>query len=241
MNDTIKLLKNRRTHRDFDQNYELSTAELQQILDAARQAPSWMNGQFYSIVVIRNQALREQLVAWNPTNSHMLNSSVFLLFVGDLQRTKMVSEAYQKTYKIDESIEPVILATTDAALALENAVIATDSLGLGSVVVGSIRKFSKEISELLKLPDYTIPLFGLSIGKPIVEMRVKPRLPEKAVIHYDTYKPYPYRLLEEYDHTMEKFAEARETKKWSEKFADYFSTEPTFIFDQVLHMKKLSK
>ncbi|MBP2100117.1 nitroreductase family protein [Enterococcus rivorum] len=241
MNETMRLLTNRRTYRNFDQKYQLSDLDLQQILDAARQAPSWMNGQFYSVIVIKDEAIRKQLIEWNPTNPHILESSVFLLFLGDLQRTKMVSETYQKPYLVDETIESIIMATTDAALALENAVIAVDSLGLGSVVVGSIRKFSKEISELLELPDFTLPLFGLSIGKPIVEMRVKPRLPEATIVHYDKYQPYSYELIEAYDKTMEHFAEARETKLWSQKFADYFATKPIMVVDQVARLKKIVK
>lgn len=241
MNKTIELLKNRRSYRDFDENHSISKEELQAILDATRQAPSWMNGQFYSIVVIQDKKLREQLVKWNPGNPHIMKSSVFLLFIGDLHRTKMVSTAHESAYPINESIEPIILATTDAALALENAVIAVESLGLGSVVVGSIRKHGKEINKLLELPDYTFPLFGLSIGKPIVEMKVKPRLPEQAVIHYDRYKAYNYVLIEQYNQTMEAFGEARETKLWSQKFSDYFATEPTMLIDQLLKFQHLLK
>lgn len=239
MNETLNLLLNRRTYRNFDENYTLPEEDLQQILTAARQAPSWMNGQFYSIFVLRDKATRKQLVDWNHGNPHMLKSSVFLIFVGDLHRTQLVSDAYEKDNVTGDSIEPILVATTDASLALENAVIAADSLGLGSVVVGSIRKHGKEISELLELPEGMFPLFGLSIGKPIVEMKVKPRLPEQAVVFYEKFKPYDFSLIEEYDKTMEAFAEARETKKWSIKFTDYFAAQPSMIIDQLLEMKKL--
>lgn len=239
MNETMKLLLNRRTYRNFDEDYVLPEADLQQILDAARQAPSWMNGQFYSIFVIQDKNTRKQLVEWNPGNPHMLKSSVFLIFVGDLHRTQLVSEAYEQENNTGDSIEPVLVATTDASLALENAVIAADSLGLGSVVVGSIRKHGKEIGDLLELPEGMFPLFGLSIGKPIVEMQVKPRLPEPAVVYYEKFTPYDFSLIQEYDDTMEKFAEARETKKWSIKFTDYFAAQPSMVIDQLLAMKKL--
>lgn len=239
MNKVIEQLQNHRTYRDFDEAYQLNDSELEAILAAARQAPTWMNGQFYSIIVIRDTAIREQLVAWNPTNPHMRKSSVFLLFVGDLNRTARASKMYEKEYVVD-GIEPILLATTDAALALENTVVAVESLGLGSVVVGSIRKFGQEISELLELPDYTFPLFGLSIGKPIVEMEVKPRLPEKAVVHYDKFTEYDDELIAAYDQTMEIFGEARETKKWSLKFADFFSVNPVpKTTDALLRAKKL--
>lgn len=239
MNETIKLLKSHRTFRDFDSDYAILNSDLQAILDAARQAPSWMNGQFYSIIVLTDKALREQLVQWSPGNPHILNSSVFLLFIGDLHRTQLVSQKYQTDYFIDQSIEPLLIATTDAALALENAVVATESLGLGSVVVGSIRKNAKEISTLLDLPKHTFPLFGLSIGKPTVEMKIKPRLPEQAVIHFNKYNGYPYTLIEQYDQVMQIFGEKRETKDWSQKFSDYFSESPILITDTFLKIQEL--
>ena len=182
MNDVIALLKNHRTYRNFAENYELTDEELEAILSASRQAPSWMNGQAYSIIVVKDKALREKLVAINPTNPHMLHSSVFLLFVADLKRTQMVARKEQVAYEITDSLNPLIIATTDASLALQNAVIATESLGLGSVIVGSVRNQIEAVSKLFNLPDYVYPVAGLSIGKPTVEMQIKPRLPIKNMI-----------------------------------------------------------
>ena len=236
--EALEVMNQHRTYRNFDETYQLSEEELQKILQASRQAPSWMNGQMYSIIVVKDQGIREQLVAMNPGNPHVLNSSVFLVFVADLKRTQKVAEHYGVEYRINEGFDPVITAVTDTALALENAVIATEALGLGSVVVGTIRKDIAEVSELLKLPDYVLPVAGLSIGKPNVEMQVEARLPEQAVIHYDTYKDYDYSLIETYDETMEKFAEARETKLWSKKFADYFSNTPNKKVDEFLKINK---
>ncbi len=234
----LEVLKEHRTYRNFDENYQITDDELQNILQASRQAPSWMNGQMYSIIVVKDREIREKMVALNPGNPHMLHSSVFLVFAADLKRTKKVAEHYGVDYPINEGLDPLITAVTDAALALENAVIATEALGLGAVVVGSIRKDVAEVSELLNLPEYVLPIAGLSIGKPNVEMRIKPRLPEEAVIHYDTYQDYDYQLIEDYDDTMEKFAEARETKIWSKKFADYFSNKPNHKIDEFLKTKK---
>lgn len=236
--EALEVMNQHRTYRNFDETYQLSEVELQKILQASRQAPSWMNGQMYSIIVVRDTEIRRQLVAMNPGNSHMLHSSVFLVFVADLKRTQKVAEQYEMDYRVDEGFDPLITAVTDTALALENAVIATEALGLGSVVVGSIRKDIAEVSKLLNLPDYVLPVAGLSIGKPNVDMRIKPRLPEEAVIHYDTYKDYDYSLIEEYDDTMEKFAEARETKLWSKKFADYFSSSPNKKVDEFLKINQ---
>lgn len=241
MNETMKVLVNRKTHREFDEQYIIPEDELNSILKAARQAPSWMNGQFYSIFVIRDEQIRKQLVEWNPGNPHMLKSSVFLIFAGDLYRTQCVSKEYGVENLTSESIDPTLIATTDAALALGSAATAVESLGLGSVAVGSIRKYGKEISELLEMPEGMFPLFGLSIGKPIVDMKVKPRLPKETAVFLDKFTPYPYTLIEEYDEMMEKFGEARETKLWSKKFADYFSSKPNRLIDQLLKLKNVFK
>ena len=82
---------------------------------------------------------------------------------------------------------------------------------------------------------------GLSIGKPIVEMKVKTRLPEEAVIHYNHYQDYSYEAIEAYDQTMTDFGEARETKPWSEKFAEFYSNRPDQGFDAFLKKQKLIK
>ncbi|WP_270692439.1 nitroreductase family protein [Enterococcus malodoratus] len=236
--EALEIMKQHLTYRNFDETYQLSEDQLQKILQASRQAPSWMNGQMYSIIVVKDREIREKLVEMNPGNPHVLHSSVFLVFVADLKRTQKVADHYEMDYRIGEGLDPLITAVTDTALALENAVIATEALGLGSVVVGTIRKDVAEVSELLRLPDYVLPVAGLSIGKPNVEMRVKPRLPDQTVIHYDTYKDYDYSSIEEYDDTMEKFAEARETKLWSKKFADYFSNTPNKKVDEFLKQNK---
>lgn len=241
MKETIKQLQAHRTYRHFDEDYQLSDENLQQILDSARQAPTWMNGQLYSILVIKDRAIREQLVKWNPRNPHMLHSSVFLIFLADLKRTQKVATQHQAPYHVGESIDPLLVATADAALALQNAVVAVEALGLGSVVVGSIRNNLDEITKLLHLPDYVLPIAGLSIGKPNVVMAIKPRLPEAAVVHYDTYQDYDYQLIADYDETMRKFGEARETKDWTKKFIDVYSEVPNGQIDAYLKKQGLLK
>lgn len=240
MNETIKLLTSHRSYRQFDETYTLSSEELDQILAAARQAPSWMNGQFYSIIVLTDPKIRQEFVRLNPGNPHIEKSSVFLLFVADLYRTAEVAKQKQTAYNID-GLDPLITATTDAALALENALVATESLGLGAVPVGSVRNYLPEIKSLLTLPDYVLPIAGLSIGKPFVEMKVKPRLPKETVVHYNQYTPLDYQHIEHYDDTMRKFGEARETKDWTQKFADYFAKEPNRGVDDFTKTQKIAQ
>jgi FMN reductase [NAD(P)H] len=241
MNPTIDLLTSRRSYRNFDTDYEIPQDQLDAILRAARQAPTWQNGQYYSIIVLRDKAIRKQIVEFAGSNPQILESSVFILFIADLHRSERIAEHLGKPYYITDSINPLLVTTADAALAMQNAVTAAQSLGLGSVVVGGVRNATSQITELLHLPPHTAPLFGVSIGKPTVEMKVKPRLPEEAVIHYDTYKEYPYELIDQYVDTLIEFAEARETMNWDKKTAKFVAEAGEIDFDKTLRAQKLLK
>lgn len=238
MSDVIEQLLNHRTYRDFEKDYHLSEEHLTKILQASQQAPTWMNGQFYSLLVVQSEEKRQQLVKWNPGNPQILNSSAFIIFVADLNRTARISQRAGVDYKVTGNFDALVTATTDAALALENAVVAAESLGLGTCVVGSIRKHSRELIDLFDLPVYTLPLFGVAIGKPTVAMKVKPRLPLETVVHYDRYQSPDEAIIEAYDAKMKAFGEARETKLWTQKFIDYFTAETNPNFTEVLRQQK---
>ena len=97
---TINQLQNHRTYRQFDKNYQLSETELQAILDSARQSPTWMNGQLYSIIVIHDLTIRQKLVELCPGNPHIKDSSAFLVFLADLKRTQKVAEKHSTPYHL---------------------------------------------------------------------------------------------------------------------------------------------
>ena len=46
----------------------------------------------------------------------------------------------------------------------QNVVVAAESLGIGTVYLGSILNDIEKLCELLKLPKYTFPVVGLALG-----------------------------------------------------------------------------
>lgn len=222
MNPAIKTMQSHRSYRDFDENHAMSAEEFKQIIDSARQAPSWMNGQHYSIINISDEKLRAEISALQPRNPHIASASTFLVFIADLYRMKLASEGYEGNFSAVDDIDTLFTATTDAALAAQNAVVAAESMGYGICFIGGIRTIAQELVALLDLPQYTFPLFGLAIGKPAVEMALKPRLPENAVVFNNRYQRDLAPLLADYEQTMTDFGEAREKLPWREKFARYY-------------------
>ncbi|WP_373753520.1 nitroreductase family protein [Neisseria weixii] len=238
MNHAIETMKNHRVFRHFKTGITMPKEDVQTIIDCARQAASWMNGQHYTIINITDEELRKQIAALQPANPQVATCSIFLIFIADLHRSELCSQAYNGTFTAASHSDNLITAVTDASLAAQNAVVAAESLGYGTCYIGGIRMIAAHIIELLNLPKNTFPLFGLCIGTPDIEMRVKPRLPEHTVYAENRY-PDDQTLsdgLEAYEQTMTEFGEAREKLPYREKFARYYSsTEPKnepLIFQQ---------
>ncbi len=226
MKPAVKTIKSHRTFRHFKSDRPLAAEEIQTIIDCARQAPSWMNGQHYTIINITSPELRARITALQPANPQIASCSTFLIFIADLHRAKLCSEAYGGTFAAAGHSDSLITAVTDASLAAQNAVVAAESLGYGTCFIGGIRFIADDIIGLLQLPEHTFPLFGLCIGVPDIEMRVKPRLPENTVYAENRYPDDAILSdgLKQYEQTMTEFGEARETLPYREKFARYYSS-----------------
>ena len=228
MNKVIESLKNHRSNRSFKKEYRLPKEELADILECARQAPSWMNGQHYSIIVVEDQEKKEKIFELTG-QKQIATSAVFLLFCGNLSHVKVAAEIERKEIDFTDGYEAVVTATTDASLAMQNTIIAAESLGYGTVCCGGIRGVAKEVEEMFDIPKGAFVFCGLSIGKLDLELtteRVKPRLPFEANVGFDKFPVTTKEQLLEYNATMEKFAEARETKVWTDKMVSFHAAKP---------------
>ncbi|MDO5687643.1 MAG: nitroreductase family protein [Neisseria sp.] len=222
MNQIIELITSHRTYRHFDENHTLSAEEVAAILAAAQQAPSWMNGQHYSIIRLTDRTLRAEFGALFPANPQLVSASECWVFVGDLHRMKLASQAYGGSFDGAASTESTLVMSIDAALAAQNAALAAESLGYGTCFVGAMRQQVKSLIELLKLPHHTFPLFALCIGKPSIEMQRKPRLPAHVVCCENAYRADVDADLAAYEKVMTAFGEAREKFPWRDKFSRYY-------------------
>ena len=97
-------------------------------------------------------------------------------------------------------------------IAAQNMVVAAESLGMGTVYLGSILNDNAKLSELLKLPKYVYPAVGLAVGWPDQEPQLKPRLP-RHVIHMENYYQdleNPLEELKDYDAEVHEYYDLRD-------------------------------
>lgn len=237
MNNILETMLNRRSYRNFINDHKIEKENLDLILAAAKQAPSSMNIQQYSIIVIEDKEKQEYLRSLMPYNPQVGTCSVFLIFVADFYRGYLASQKYDFAFVSENNADMIMRGTVDASLAMENAIIAAEALGYRSVCIGTVPFFAKEISEMCELPDYTYPICGLCIGKVEDESTnlVKPRYENN--VFYGKYDTNQLESMQEYDEVMRQFANGRTSDEWSKKVGSQFQKQSDLI-NNSLKLKK---
>jgi FMN reductase (NADPH) len=67
------------------------------------------------------------------------------------------------------------------------------------------------IKELLGLPKYTVPLFGMTVGIPVQKNEIKPRLPKKNISFKNRYEPSVAVNLDSYNQQTREYYANRST------------------------------
>lgn len=202
-NPTLNVLASHESVRTFRSD-ALPSGALNAILMGARSAPTSSNLQAYSIIVVEEQFHKDRLATIAGNQQFIREAPLFLVFCADIHRLRYICERQGYRFAA-ETLEMFLLASVDAALSLQNAVVAAESLGLSAVAVGSIRNDPAAASDELGLPDGVFAVAGLAIGFPRDEGRrgVKPRLPERVTVHRERYTTdFLEDGLTEYDQTM---------------------------------------
>lgn len=168
----------------------LPPGTLELLVAAAQSASTSSNLQTWSVVAVEDPQRKEELSKLAGNQAHIRQTPLFLVWLADLARLSYVAESRGFSHDALEYLEMFVMATIDASLAAQNAVIAAESLGLGTVYIGGIRNSPEEVAAVLNLPPSVYAVFGLCVGYPNLELTaaIKPRLPQNAVLHRETYK-----------------------------------------------------
>jgi FMN reductase (NADPH) len=179
MNAVITSLMNHRSIRRFKPR-PVEPENLELILQAGIRAPSAGNLQSYSFVVVDDVTRKRAL--WD---SPVVDFPIAIVAVVDQYRMKRWVEPNGAPFYFDQ-IANLFIGFWDAIVALHNVIVAAESLGLGTVYIGTV--LSAHIAEVLGTPEYVFPAGMALIGYPDEEPDLRPRLPFDAVIHRNSYQ-----------------------------------------------------
>jgi FMN reductase (NADPH) len=200
-NPTIELIHQHGSVRQYKPD-PLPHEMVETIVQAGQRAATSSNLQMYSVVALTDPDKRAQMQTYCDGQKHISQAPVFLTWVADLSRLERICATRGYTQEAG-MVENFLLAAVDAAIAAQNAGLAAESLDLGFCYIGAIRNNPREVIQLLDLPRLAFPLVGMTLGWPVKAPKIRPRLPLKAIFHWEAYDPSDeVEHLDRYDQQM---------------------------------------
>ena len=177
MNTVLETIFARKSVRVFEDR-DIGPEEKERILGAAAQAPTAGNQQLYTILDIQSPELRERLADSCDHQPFIAQAKLVLVFCADCKKWyDGFRECGCEPRK--PGVGDLLLAVSDANIAAQNAVIAAQSMGIGSCYIGDVMENCEIQRQLLGLPRYVFPAAMVVFGYPTEQQKTRPK-PERA-------------------------------------------------------------
>ncbi|MBN1858201.1 nitroreductase family protein [Candidatus Bipolaricaulota bacterium] len=171
-NPVLEVLAAHRSIRRYTADVP-SDEMVEAIVRAGQQAP--FSGQLASVVLVRD-------ARHNPWNAPLL----FTLCV-DMARMERVMAKRNWTV-VTHDLSMLWFGIQDASLMAQNMIVAAESLGLGTCLLGAAPFMAKALADRLSLPRRVFPVVQLTIGYPDETPPTRPRYPLDVSLHEGRYR-----------------------------------------------------
>lgn len=211
-NETIASQLAHRTIRAY-KDQPLTDAEVETLMDVARHTATSSFLQSCTVLHITDPTVREAIGAASgqPYVGGTKGDLFIFIFVADLYRNSRIRAEQGVSSEALGSINLFLTALEDALLAAQNVVVAAESMGLGTVYLGSILADPRPVVRALELPELTFPVVGLLVGHADQDPGQKPRMPLSVMSAKNTYprvESYT-QTLADYDHEVTEYYDLR--------------------------------
>jgi nitroreductase len=184
----MEVLLNHRSIRKY-KDKPVDDGLLNEILTAGTRASTTGNMQVYSIVITRDQEMKEKLAPTHFNQPVFTNAPVSLTFCADFNRFNKWCRQRNAEPGYD-NFQSFVAAAIDALLVAQNVCVAAESKGLGICYLGTVTYNADKIIDILNLPKGVVPVATVTLGWPDENPPQTERLPLEAVVHQETYKDY---------------------------------------------------
>ncbi|MFZ1946713.1 MAG: nitroreductase family protein [bacterium] len=219
--EVMQVLLNRKSVRAYDRR-PIGDEAKAAILRATLRAPTAGNLMLYSIIEVKDQAAKDTLAKTCDNQPFIAKAPLVLLFLADYQRwwdyfavsgVEALARARGEPVRRPQEGD-LMIACCDALIAAQTAVIAAESLGIGSCYIGDIMENYETHRALFGLPQYALPICLVCFGYPTKQQQERPLTPrfeEKFIVFEDAYRRLGESELREMFQDREaRFARARE-------------------------------
>jgi nitroreductase len=171
--DFSELIQKRYSCRHYSPD-QIDEDKFNQVLEAARLAPTAANRQPFQIILIKtNDHAAEDLLNIYPKDWFI--QAPWIVCVCSTPDTAW----YRKKYDNQN------YSTVDAAIVVDHITLQAADLGLGTCWIGDFNPQSAK--EYLKLPEEVEPIAFTPLGYPLDENKPKNRKPLEDLIRHDTW------------------------------------------------------
>ncbi len=161
--NTYDVIMNRRSVRNYTDR-PVTDEVLEKLMRAAMAGPCCVNARDWQFIAVRDRQMLNKMADANGRPAAPLRQAALgILVLGDLERAFKPAPDYW---------------VIDGAIAAQNMILTAESLGLGSVWLGTWPQMDRVENQrvLFGLPDTVIPHSVIALGYPDMEM-------ENAVPH----------------------------------------------------------
>lgn len=162
---------------------QVGEAQIGQIIECARLAPSWANKQCWSFIVVRDREKIKALAKAAGTSNRWIGDAPVII-VGCADP------------KSSGSREGIAYFAVDAAIAMEHLILAAADQGLGTCWIGYFDEAG--VKRALGIPDYVRVVAMTPVGHPAGRMAIRERVTEwitksknrksmDEILHHDTW------------------------------------------------------
>ncbi|KGQ22869.2 nitroreductase family protein [Thermus filiformis] len=216
--ELLEVLRRRRSVRRF-KPLPIPEEDLEKLLFALQRAPTDASAQLYSVLRVRDRALRDAVARLSGDQEHIRQAAEFFLLLADVHRLERLLE--HRGQKMAAWPRTALhFAILDAGLAGAYLALTAEALGYGVCFIGGVLDGVEALVDLLGLPPGVLPVAGLAVGVPDEEGPPRPRLPRALVVHEDRYRPYAEEDLEEAYRAMAPYSRVGD---WNRVLRLYFA------------------
>jgi nitroreductase len=185
----------RRTIRKYETR-EVEEKLLERILTAGTRASTTGNMQVYSVIVTRNDEMKQRLAPAHFNQPMVTEAPVVLTFCADFNRFNLWCRQRDADPGYDNFLS-FMTAAIDAIIAAQTVCSAAEEEGLGICYLGTATYNADKIIEVLELPKGVVPVATVTMGWPAVIPEQPDRLPLEAVVHYEKYHDFNPDLIDD--------------------------------------------
>lgn len=162
MNETLQVMANRRSTRNF-KDQQIKPEELNTIIEAGLMAPTGHNDQPWYFTAIQNKAILKEVS--DGAKAAMRKTGIkWIVEMGSNEKLNIFYNA--STAIIVSAKKDAATPIADACAAIQNMLLAAESIGLGTCWIGFAKFFfnNPESYKKLEIPDGYEVQYGIVVG-----------------------------------------------------------------------------